>query len=363
VSRIELFASLALALLVAPSSQDAKWKRVEPGLALTYPADHGAHSEYETEWWYWTGQLADDAGARFGFQFTIFRRGLEPGATREEASPLRASEVYAGHLVLTDVTRGETRFAERLQRASPLAHASRDDLALVLDDWTMTRGEGDELHLKAADPAHAFGLEFTLHPEKPLVLHGERGVSRKGDEPGNASAYVSWTRLGVSGTLALDGASRAVRGSAWYDHEFGSSVLAAGIVGWDWFSLQLDDGRELMLFVLRDAEGAPSSSSAATLVARDGTTRTLARDEFTLRASGSWTSPKTHATYPAGWTIAIPSADLALTLAPLVADCELASQASTAVTYWEGPIDVRGSHAGHGYAELTGYAGVMTGHF
>src|SRR5262249_17402751 len=159
--------------------------------------------------------------------------------------------------------RGTTRFAERLERGSPLAHASESDLDVALDDWSLVRGEHDELHLTAPDAAatdaeHAFGYEFALRPSEPLVLHGERGLSRKGPEAGNASAYVSWTRLALTGKLRLDGAERSVHGSAWYDHEFGSSVLSDGTQGWDWFGLQLEDGRELMLFVLRDEDGAPT---------------------------------------------------------------------------------------------------------
>lgn len=350
----------------APTQAD-EWERIGPGLTLTFPADHGAHPAYETEWWYLTGQLADAEGARFGFQFTVFRRGLEPGEPPAGASPLRAGEVYAGHLVLTDVGRQETRFAERLGRASPLARAARDDLEVRLDDWSLVRasdaGGGESLRLVAADPAQAFGLEFTLRPRKPLVLHGERGLSRKGSEPGNASAYVSWTRLELVGSLLLDGTPRAVKGSAWYDHEYGSTVLGDGAVGWDWFGLQLDDGRELMLFALRDARGAPLAASAATLVERDGTPKVLGRDDFSLHSGAGWTSPRTGATYPAGWTIAIPAAGLALELAPLVPDCELVSAASTGVSYWEGPVELRGSVGGRGYAELTGYAGSMAARF
>jgi len=349
----------ALALLSVP--QDSGWKRVEPGLALSFPADHGAHPEYKTEWWYLTGHLEDGEGARFGFQFTLFRRGLDPRVPREGELPLRARELYAGHLALTDVARGETRFAERLRSSSPLARAATGELDLALEDWSLVRGAGDELKLSASDPARAFGLELGLRPTKPLVLHGQSGYSKKGDEPGNASAYVSWTRLALEGKLQLDGTSRTVRGSAWYDHEFGSSVLAEGVAGWDWFALQLDDGRELMLFALRDEDGAPSAASAGTLVERDGTLRTLARADFSLRPTATWKSPK-GTSYPSRWTIAIPAAGLELELAPLVADCEHDSS-STRVTYWEGPLAVRGNVTGRGYAELTGYAGSLAGRF
>jgi len=320
------------------------------------------HPGYRTEWWYLTGHLEDETGARFGFQFTVFRRGLDPREPKEGEEPLRASDLYAGHLALTDVARGETRFAERLRSSSPLARAARGELDLALEDWTLKRGEGNVLALSAADPARKIGLELALHPTKPLVLHGDKGYSKKGAEPGNASAYVSWTRLTLEGKMQLDGAVRSVRGSAWFDHEFGSGVLDEGIVGWDWFGLQLDDGRELMLFVLRDAEGVPSAASAATLVAKDGTARALKGGDFTRKPTATWKSAKSGATYPARWTIAVPSEGLELELAPLVANCELDST-STRITYWEGPVEVRGSAKGRGYAELTGYAGPLTGRF
>jgi predicted secreted hydrolase len=352
--------ALVLALLAL---QQGEWKRVEPGLLLAYPADHGAHPEYRTEWWYVTGHLEDDAGEHFGFQLTVFRRGIDAGGPRPGESPLRARHVFAGHLALTDVAAGETRFAERLARASPLAGAALTDLDVVLADWSLARGADGALALAAGDRERGFALDLALAPGKPLVLHGPGGRSRKGDEAGNASAYASWTRLAVTGTLARDGGAREVRGSAWFDHEFGSTVLPEGVVGWDWFGLQLDDGRELMLFVLRDAAGNASVTSAATLVEPDGRVRPLARDEFTLRASATWTSPRTGGVYPAGWTIAIPSAELALELVPRVVDCELVTTATTNVAYWEGPVTIEGSVTGRGYAELTGYAGSLSGRF
>ena len=354
-------ALLAALLLARP--QQPEWKRVEPGLELAFPADHGAHPAYRTEWWYVTGELADDAGARFGFQFTVFRQGLTPGPARAGESPLRARQVYAGHLALTDVAREETRFAERLRRASPLAVASTTDLALTLEDWSLRRESGDRLALAAGDPPQDFGLELELKPAKPLVLHGERGYSWKGGEPGNASAYVSWTRLECKGRLRTGGRELSVRGSAWFDHEFGSSVLPAGAAGWDWFGLRLDDGRELMLFTLRSSGGGPPVAAAGSLVARDGSARQLASGDFTLASRDTWKSRRTRAEYPARWTIAVPSAALELDVVPLVDDCELVTTGSTGVVYWEGPVEVRGSSPGSGYAELMGYAGSMSERF
>lgn len=360
-------ADLLLAGLLALPAPAQEWQRVRPGLELSFPADHGAHPDHRIEWWYLTGQLESAGGRRFGFQFTVFRRGLSPGPGSAGSSPLRARQVLAGHLALTDVEGRRTRFAERLRRAgSPLASVAEDDLELVLEDWSLFRsGDDDELRLSAADPARGIGLELVLVPRKPLVLHGARGYSAKGADPGNASAYASWTRLDTRGSVEVDGRTIDVRGEAWYDHEFGTSVLEDGVRGWDWFGLQLDDGRELMLFLLRRDDGTFSSASAGTLVGVDGAARALGAGDFRIEALDTWTSPRSAAAYPSRWRIAVPSAELDLEARPLVADCELTATGTTGVAYWEGPVEVRDGtgEIGRGYAELTGYAGSMEGRF
>lgn len=353
----------------AAGQAPSEWRTIEPGLALEFPRDHGAHPDTRIEWWYVTGQVADGDGRRFGFELALFRRGRElppEGAEDAEAESARARQVYAGHLAVTDVAGERTLFAERLRRAGPLAAASERDLDVALEDWTLARRADGRLALDAADPAQRIGLALSLAPAKPLVLHGGDGWSPKGPEPGNASAYVSWTRLAVSGELTVDGAPRAVTGEAWYDHEFGSTVLGDGVVGWDWFGLRLADGRELMLFHLRRQDGGIGEASAGTLVERDGSARALGRADFEIEALARWTNPRTGATWPARWRLRVPSAGIDLEAAPLVADCELVSTASTGVRYWEGPVrlsDAEGRAAGEGYAELTGYAGSMAGRF
>ena len=392
------------------------WQQVLPGLALAFPRDHGAHPRTRTEWWYLTGQVVAEDGRRFGLQVTVFRRGLGDGplavdaaspllvegAAELPASPLRSGQVLLGHLALTDVATGRTRFAERLRRpGAGLARASEADLDVRLEDWTIARedlapaaGAGvlqalaadgvalpvtadapafaptERVLVRASDSAAGFGLTLELVPAKPLVGHGDAGYSAKGGATGNASAYTSWTRLATRGTLTLDGEELAVAGASWFDHEFGSSVLAEGVTGWDWFGLHLDDGRELMAFDLRTAAGGRHAASAGTLVAPDGTPRSLTAAAFTITPRGTWTSPHTGGVYPAGWTLALPDEDLVLVALPLVADCELVTDGSTGVAYWEGPVELfapgpdgepTGPAVGRGYAELTGYAGAMTG--
>lgn len=350
-------------LVAAAFAGDDGWRRIDRGLELTFPADHGAHPDTRIEWWYFTGNLEAADGRRFGFQYTVFRSGIDATPLAPGESPLRLKQVYAGHLALTDVAGQRTRFAERIRRAgTPLALAATDDMDVVLEDWTLRRAADDALTIDAADLAQGFGIALELAPAKPLVLHGEDGYSAKGGAEGNASAYVSWTRLAVTGAVAVDGVELEVTGTAWYDHEFGSSVLGEGVTGWDWFGLHLDDGRDLMLFVLRREGGGIDAASAGTVVAPDGTATPLARADFALAASGpTWTSERSGAVYPARWTLSVPAHGIELTATPLVPDCELATGGSTGVTYWEGPVRLEGSVTGRGYAELTGYSGSMGG--
>lgn len=352
------------AVLAGAPRQEREWARVLPGLELAYPRDHGAHRAHRTEWWYLSGELADESGREFGFQLTIFRRGLGDAPQAEGTTPLRAREVFAGHLAIADLEGEKLVFAERLRRGgTPLASASDEDLALALEDWSLARDADGVLHARAADRASGIALELALAPSKPLVLHGQAGWSPKGGAPDNASAYVSWTRLAATGALTLGGVPRAVTGEGWYDHEFSSSALGADVAGWDWFALRLDDGRELMLFLLRDAEGRAQPSSAGTLVGVDGRARALARDDFELAVLEHWPSPRSGARYPSRWRVSIPAESLTLELRPRLADAELATAGSTGVIYWEGPVAVTGSLTGSGYAELTGYAGSMAARF
>lgn len=356
-------ALIATALATPFRVEDDGWRRIGRDLELSFPSDHGAHPDTRIEWWYFTGNLEAADGRRFGFQYTVFRSGIDATPLAPDESPLRLKQVYAGHLALTDVAGGRTRFAERIRRGgTPLAFAATNDMDVVLEDWTLRRGEDDALTIEASDLAAGFGLDLALAPAKPLVLHGENGYSAKGGAEGNASAYVSWTRLAVTGAIELGTERVEVTGAAWFDHEFGSSVLGEGVRGWDWFGLHLDDGRDLMLFVLRREDGRVDAASAGTVIAPDGTATPLTRGDFTIAASGpTWTSERSGAVYPARWTLRVPAHGIELTATPLVPDCELSTGGSTGVIYWEGPVRLEGSTTGRGYAELTGYSGSMGG--
>jgi predicted secreted hydrolase len=328
-----------------------------------WPADHGPHFGFETEWWYYTGQLATRDGRRFGFQLTFFRRGLSPGPP--PGAGLATNQVYFAHFAITDVAAQRHVAAERLSRgAAGLASAAGEPFRVQVEDWSVeaTHASASSVRLRARDQGLVLDLE--LRASKPLVLQGDRGLSAKSGEPGNASFYVSYTRMAASGRIGADGRAAEATGEAWFDHEWSTSALGADAVGWDWWSLQLDDGRELMFFEIRRRDGSRDAASSGTLVAADGRTRRLLTADVELSVLVRWTSPLSGASYPARWRILVPSESLELEIEPLVADQELRSS----FIYWEGAVRVSGRSggravSGRGYVELTGYARSMQGVF
>jgi predicted secreted hydrolase len=411
-SRATLVAALALLLALgalllpsvrAPRRRAGSGPRLElgpgPGLEgfaratqvrpFLLPADHGPHFDYRTEWWYYTGNVAADDGRRFGFQLTFFRRGLSPGPPPEGPS-LASNQVYFAHFAITDVAAGRHTAAERFSRgAGGLAGATGQPFAVWLEDWKVLSccggsGDGSAVSLVAHDAASGLSLDLELRAKKPLVAHGDRGLSPKSGEPGNASYYVGYTRLSARGGIgAADAAGgsparREVRvtGEAWFDHEWSTSALGSGVIGWDWFSLQLDDGREVMFFQLRRKDGEIEPVSGGTLVEPGGRTRPLTRDDVRIEVLRRWTSSDTGATYPTRWRLAVRSEALDLVIEPWLE----AQEMRTSFVYWEGAVRVSdaaapGSDAGgprrpgrpgvtgHGYVELTGYASSLQGVF
>jgi len=327
------------------------------------PEDHGPHFEFQTEWWYYTGQLVTPDERRFGFQLTFFRRGLSPGPP--PAKGLATNQIYFAHFAVTDVAGGRHAWAERVSRgAAGLAGASGQPFRVSVEDWAAeaTNLDGSSVRVRARDGVLVLDLE--LEATKPLVAHGDLGLSQKSDEPGNASHYVGYTRMAARGRVGSDGREAAVTGEAWFDHEWSTSALGPLAVGWDWWSLQLDDGRELMFFEIRRADGSPEPASGGTLVAKDGQSRRLRAADVEIAASEQWTSPHTRAEYPARWRVRVPSEELELDVRPLLADQEM----RTSFVYWEGAVGVSGTSrgrplTGRGYVELTGYARSMQGVF
>jgi predicted secreted hydrolase len=270
----------------------------------------------------------------------------------------------AAHLAVADISNQRFHHTERLRRADgALAGFSAADLEVWLDDWQLVRGEDGVISLRARDTVTGIGLGLELRPQRELVLHGAGGYSQKGSEVGNASVYVSWTRLAVMGELEVGGSRLAVSGSAWFDHEWGTSQLGDGVVGWDWFSLRLDDGRDLMVYRLRRGDGTADPFSSGSLVAAGGKIINLRADDFVIEPTDFWSSEDSGGTYPSGWRLRLPRYAIDLELRPLVLNAEVDGSRTTGVIYWEGPVAATGSATGEGYVELTGYAGSLENRF
>ena len=356
--------NFVLATYAAADSADG-YVAVTGPCRLAFPADHGAHPGYRTEWWYYTGNLAAPDGRPFGFQVTVFRRQIGPTSDRqswpEPSSAWRTQQLYLGHLALSDISGRQHLFAEDMSRgALGLAGVIQTgvDTTVFLKSWKIDIGPRRQ-RLQAETEAFAIDLDLVLL--KSPVLHGDQGYSRKGDTAERASCYYSFTRLKTEGTIRLHGRELAVSGLSWMDHEFSSAALQPGIVGWDWFSLQLDNGTELMLYRLRQEDGRPNPASSGTLVNADETIRHLSADDAKLTVLEYWRSPRSGGRYPAAWQVTVPSAELSLSIVPNLADQEMRTPGSTAVTYWEGSVSITGEMAGRpvkgkGYVELTGYA-------
>ncbi|MBI5571271.1 MAG: carotenoid 1,2-hydratase [Desulfomonile tiedjei] len=355
-------ACVAILSVLPAVGAESPFEDAIPGRVLHFPADHGKHPTFQTEWWYFTGNLQSEGGRPWGFQLTFFRRGYFAKPARH-LSAWAVRDVYPAHFALADVQTRTFFHTELLSREGPgLAGSAAEDLDVHVRDWSAQR-TGDRVSLKAREGDYA--LDLTLTPEKPVVLHGRSGYSRKGDSPTQASYYYSFTRMAAEGSITFRGVQRKVNGLAWMDHEFGSSLLLKDQVGWDWFSLQLDDGTELMVFHLRKKDGT-FEQPFGTFVPKEGAPVRLSGRQIAISATRQWTSPHTKATYPSEWTIEVPDQNLELRVTPLMHDQELATARSTRIVYWEGAVTATGSRIGRavhgkGYGELTGYAHSMGG--
>ena len=335
----------------------AGFARADVVRAFAFPVDHGPHPDFQTEWWYYTGNLDAADGRHFGYQLTFFRRAISPTDTARD-SDWGTRQIYFAHFAITDVKNNDHWAVERYSRgAAGLAGASGAPYHVWLEDWDALslNTDGSRVQLRAVDSGHALAL--TLDAAKPLVLHGDQGLSQKSSGAGNASYYYSFTRLATEGSLTLNGEKIAVTGNTWMDHEFSTTVLGENAVGWDWFSIQLSDKREVMFFQIREKDGTIEPLSGGTLVEPNGQSRALARAQVNIQVLDKWTSPKSGGTYPASWTVTIPSANIQLTLKPYIADQEM----HISIVYWEGAVNVSGTSngagvKGNGYVEMTGYA-------
>jgi predicted secreted hydrolase len=333
---------------------------------LEFPRDWGPHPDYRQEWWYLTGNLDAVGGERFGFELTIFRFALAPGAAAAVgsrigpgSSPWRTRQVYLGHFAVTDVARHRFRFTVKEARgALELAGARADPFRVWVGNWQLGQ-DGSAWRLQTAGEGYA--LSLSAQPLMPPVPNGERGLSRKSGEPGNATYYYSIPRVSVQGTIVADGRPLRVRGLAWLDREWGSGSLGPQEIGWDWFGLQLGDGSCLMFYFLRDRGGAEDPYSAGTWVDSADHARPLSRGDVHMQVLDYWTDSG-GARYPSRWRLTVPATGLDVIVRPVLADQELV----TSPRYWEGAVDVSGTRAGRpvagrGYVELVGYAGTTAG--
>lgn len=338
-----------------------EWRRVEGPRVWKFPADHGAHSAFRIEWWYFTGNLADPLGHKYGYELTFFRQGVRIDPA-DPGNPWSIRDLYLAHFAVTDAGLGVFRKASLLSRSGPgLAGARPDALDVWCLDWS-AKMTGNVIHLNAR--RDGLSITLRLEPRKPVVLHGVNGLSRKGAGEGEASFYASITDLETAGTItpATGRAPVVVTGTSWFDHEFSSDMLAKDKAGWDWFSFHLSDGRDLMVYFMRRADGTADDASAGTLVEPNGEARPLARSDIRMTILDRWRSPSSGGNYPGRWRLEIPAAGIDLVIAPLLADQELVAAGLPDLVYWEGAVAADGSSRGRpvraeGYVELTGYAG------
>ncbi|NTV43054.1 MAG: carotenoid 1,2-hydratase [Syntrophobacteraceae bacterium] len=348
------------------ASSESGFKSVSGDCDLQFPRDHGAHPGYQTEWWYYTGNLESDTGSRHGFQLTFFRRQTAPLEDKDHwpkpASPWRTLQLYFAHAAVSDLSGERFTHREKMSRgALNLAGVRQDSpetTEIFLEDWSARIGTAFHLLSASSDD---FDIQLSLKPVKGPVLHGNDGYSLKGSTPDKASCYYSLTRMEASGSLVIAGRKSPVSGTAWMDHEFSSAPLETVYVGWDWFSLQLSDKTELMVYLLRRKDGSFGPASSGTHVDPSGVARHLGQDDFTMEILDSWKSPRSGATYPAGWRLRVPHLQMDLTIHPNLPDQELQTEVSTRITYWEGSVSAEGTLGRQpvqavGYVELTGYA-------
>ncbi len=373
--RLRLASASIVILLTLTSFTSAllgeHFKRALPGRVFSFPQDHFSHPEFKTEWWYYSGHLYVQEKKSYGYQLTFFRTGLTRD-TKDHKSKWTIQDLYFAHLAITDESKGKFQYLEKISRGS-LGEAGAlpfqkdgKNFRIWIENW-FVEGKGPSMQqhfLKGGD--RNFGIELTLTPEKNPVIHGQNGISQKAEGEGYASHYYSSPRLKTEGKIFLQNKEIPVQGISWMDHEFGSSQLREYQVGWDWFSIQLDNRTELMFYQIRHKDGKMDPYSSGTLIFPDGTYQHLLKKEFQIEALDRWKSSKTGAVYPSKWKITVPARQIELTLSPTVRDQELITKESTRVIYWEGSVKVDGRYQdgpvkGVGYVELTGYAESLSG--
>src|SRR5271156_1352854 len=332
------------------------YETAQPGYHYQFPHDHFNHPTYQTEWWYYTGNLTAADGHRFGFELTFFRQGVDRDPANNETWDVQ--DLYLAHLALSDLDGGHFYQTERLNRQGPdIAGVSEGEQRVWNGNWQV-KWSGEKQELRAIDAT--FTLKLNLRPEKLPVIQGENGISQKAAGVGHASHYISLTRIATLGEIQLDGKPYDVAGLTWMDHEFFTTQLDPAQLGWDWLSIQLTDNTELMLYRFRRKDGTVDPYSSGTYIDAQGHPTHLRANDFTLEPGETWKSPTTNAIYPIAWKIQISKLGIiALEARTPLPSQELTGQSKLAPGYWEGAITLTGTRntqplAGVGYLELTG---------
>jgi predicted secreted hydrolase len=346
-----------LIFLSVLNSRAADYKLALPGYHYQFPRDHFDHPEYQTEWWYYTGNLKSADGHCFGFELTFFRQAVARDANQ---GAWHIHDLYMAHLALSDLSGRRFYHDERLNRAGPGIAGIDENSGMIWNgNWQIQLTDARQSLRGGND---TFNLQFNLAPAKPPVIHGRDGISQKASGDGHASHYISFTRLTTTGTIQLNGSAYQVQGTSWMDHEFFSESTDTTESGWDWLSLQLDDNTEFMVYRLRHKDGSVDPYSSGSYIDAQGRCRFLSSADFTMTPAGrTWSSPQTKGAYPVAWHLAIPTLGVQLDISTPLVNQELPS--AIGPSYWEGGIDVTGQHSGSplhgvGYLEMTGYAPV-----
>lgn len=340
-----------------------KFTRALEPRTFVFPQDHGPHNDFQLEWWYYTGNLTDVTGRHFGYQLTFFRNALVPPdqqpAVEARSSDLAFTQVYFAHFAITDSgANAHVAFEKWSRGAGGLAGAQSQPFKVNVEDWSamssLPGGDATSVRLQAQDGGYSLTLNLTSL--KPIVLHGERGLSQKSNARGNASYYYSMTRMATEGTITTPQGAFKVAGNSWLDREWSTSLLDENTEGWDWFSLQFDDDREMMYFKLREKGSDKIVFDKGTFVQADGTSELMSGGSAQINVLATWTSPDSGVTYPAKWRIVAPARQLDVEITPLIPDQEM----DLSQRYWEGAVTFKGTLAGKpvagaGYVELTGY--------
>lgn len=346
--------ALFLIALAVGTAAPLQWQIAQAPFRFEFPRDHFNHPEYQTEWWYYTGNLRAQDGKHFGFELTFFRSAMR--INDAGVSVWNPDQIYLAHFAVSDLDRREYYYRERINRAGPgIAGVSLAQALCWNGNWHarwLNLATGQQQLQAVTDTVD---LALIVTPEKPLVINGQGGVSVKGPERGESSHYLSFTRLRANGALRWQGRKLQVEGLAWMDHEFFTPARHSDITGWDWFSIQLGNNEELMLYRLRHARPQSADFSSGTYVDAHGAAHFLPASDFELHATGNAGS------YPADWLITVPRLHLNLREHTSLPNQELAGNGNTP-GYWEGAVTYAGTEGqspvkGVGYLEMTGYGG------